>query len=427
MTQRWLGLGLTAILAMAGAGCPGGRTSATASSVDSDTGRFPHARHDTLACTDCHALSAVLAGRPALPGADQHQPCARSGCHRKAFLTLPGPLCEICHLKVDPRIPGSSVSAPYPPDRGRRAEASRFSHADHLDFAAMEKRVGFHVSCSDCHQFDSAGALEPPDHAVCDRCHAPGAAPDQTPTMADCLDCHQPRKRAPSRNRRLIVGDLRFRHGNHRTDRKGKPILCRDCHPDSATVTEVGKHPLPTTRACVACHDDVDRTPSALRMRACETCHATRSGTFGQLAPRSHLPAPERPEDHTLAFRRDHSADAALHSTRCARCHTFMSGSARDTCDECHQVMRPQDHVVLWREYGHGPEAAARSDRCATCHQGEFCAACHSRPPRSHYPLYDFRNGGHAGLARYDLRACMTCHVPSQDCDVCHQTRGALR
>jgi hypothetical protein len=238
--------------------------------------------------------------------------------------------------------------------------------------------------------------------------------------MLDCVDCHRPGLRPVSRQRRVIVGDLRFRHGNHRADRAGRSIPCRDCHPGAARVTRLGQHQPPTTRACVDCHDDDARTPPTMRMRACETCHAGVSDTFSQLAPRSHLPPPERPEDHTLAFRRDHSADAALHGDRCARCHPSLSGNTRDTCDECHQVMRPQDHVVMWREYEHGPDAASRADRCATCHQGEFCVACHSQPPRSHFPLYDFRNGGHGALAVFDLRACLTCHVASRDCEGCH-------
>ena len=418
--------GLVALVALVtiASACRPQRPRAAATAVESDAGRFPHHKHQDNACTDCHSLSAVLAGRPAVPGTNDHYPCDNEACHRRDFLASPGPLCQICHTAVNPRVAGSAIAAPYPPERGRRALAARFSHADHLEFAKLEKQVGFHVTCTDCHTVDDRDNLRAPDHAVCSRCHAPGAAPPDTPSMRDCQDCHQPRAVKPSRLRRMIVGDLRFRHGNHRRDRTGKPIRCRDCHTTSASATAVGAHSTPTTSACVNCHDDVARTPVSLRMRSCETCHATLSGNFGQLAPRSHLPAPERPEDHTLAFRRDHSMDATQHSQRCARCHSFMSGSSHDTCDECHQVMRPHDHVVVWREYEHGPAAATRADRCTTCHQGEFCAACHSRPPRSHYPLFEFRNGGHGGLATFNLRSCVTCHVVERDCHSCHLQRS---
>ena len=137
--------------------------------------------------------------------------------------------------------------------------------------------------------------------------------------------------------------------------------------------------------------------------------------TIGALAPRSHLPGTERPIDHTLAFRRDHRSEAQ-DATRCAGCHQMMSGSPRAACDECHQVMRPQDHTVLWREYDHGGEAVVASDRCATCHVVDYCTACHRRPPRSHAPLGSFGTGDHGDLARQNPRSCLTCHEPATDC-----------
>jgi hypothetical protein len=173
-------------------------------------------------------------------------------------------------------------------------------------------------------------------------------------------------------------------------------------------------------RVCVSCHDNPLRVDNNLRMRRCETCHITRSAGLGALAPRSHLPATERPADHTQAFRRDHAADAAADSEACGRCHTMLSGNRRDTCDECHQVMRPSDHVVTWREYDHGPEAATVPERCTTCHQADFCVACHQTTPRSHFPLMDFRQGGHGTQAALNMRACVTCHDQGRDCATCH-------
>ena len=57
-------------------------------------------------------------------------------------------------------------------------------------------------------------------------------------------------------------------------------------------------------------------------------------------------------------FRRDHGDEVTRDASRCAKCHTAVSGASRDVCDECHRVMRPSDHVVSWREYDHGPDAA---------------------------------------------------------------------
>jgi hypothetical protein len=402
----------------------GGRASLPPPPPETEEGRFSHALHADLACVDCHALDAVLAGRPARPGGDDHAPCDLGECHQAAFLAAPGPLCALCHDQVDPTRDGATTLAPYPPRTGRRALASRFSHARHLDLSAIERAVGFHVGCSDCHAIDDAGSPAAADHAVCGRCHAPEAAPAGTPALHRCADCHADRVEQPPRRRRFIVGDLRFGHRDHLTDRRGVPIRCVECHAGSVEADAAGHHAPPTTAACVACHDDPARTPPAMRMRMCETCHATRVSSFGAIAPRSHLPALERPEDHTLAFRRDHAADAVADAARCARCHTYVSGSPRDTCDQCHQVMRPRDHDVTWREFEHGAAAAADSDRCSTCHTGTSCVACHSVPPRSHLPLLEFRGRGHGPLARFNPRACVTCHQPEVFCASCHLGAG---
>lgn len=422
--RAWLAAALLCA-AIVLAGCQ--RRAAVVVPVVSEEGRFPHERHAGLTCTACHDLEAVLAGRPAMPGTRDHAPCDDSGCHQEAFTSAPGPLCESCHEAVDPVQPAGSPLRPYPPERGRRSLASAFSHRLHLDFALMEREVGFHVVCSDCHATDEQDTPAMPDHAVCGRCHAPEAAPPGAPGMNRCAFCHQPRAGAPGRQRRFIVGDLHFRHQNHVVDRRGVPTRCVECHQGSPEADTVGTHPIPSTRSCVGCHDDTERVPPAMRMRMCETCHLTRAQRISSLAPRSHLPPTERPEDHTLAFRRDHAGDADRDAARCGRCHTFMSGTAQNACDECHQVMPPQDHMITWRELEHGPAASVRADRCATCHTGTFCAACHSRAPRSHFPLQMFRGGGHAPAARLGLRACLTCHDPEASCAGCHVPAGASR
>lgn len=155
-------------------------------------------------------------------------------------------------------------------------------------------------------------------------------------------------------------------------------------------------------------------------MRVCETCHREKRGSLLAIAPRSHLPGTERPIDHTLAFRTDHGT-AARDAARCATCHTVMSGSPRDACDECHRVTPPLDHRLSWRELDHGIEAAAASERCALCHTADSCEACHREAPRSHLPLLMFRTE-HGPAARINVRSCLTCHDPRRDCEAagCH-------
>jgi hypothetical protein len=372
-----------------------------------DPSRLSHAQHAQVACTECHQMGTR-------PGSRDHAPC--DTCHRAAFLAAPSALCDVCHLPIS-TSPLSAPLKPYPIEDAWQAEPPRFSHRSHMDSGRMENRVGFHVACADCHVRDSK--LARPDHQTCQRCHAREA--NGTPPMDDCGGCHdrvpQLRTRA-----RLIKGDLHFDHDRHRVDRRGAGIRCEQCHAQTAQAGGYADHVAPRVESCVGCHDDSERTPVAMRMRVCQTCHSERSERLTAIAPRNHLPSTERPLDHTLAFRRDH-ADAAEHdAARCAACHTQMSGNARDACDECHQSMKPSDHRITWRELEHGQEAAADRDRCARCHVTEFCTACHSQRPASHGYSGTF-TADHGPLARINVRSCLTCHVESY-CETCHRGRS---
>ncbi len=241
--------------------------------------------------------------------------------------------------------------------------------------------------------------------------------------MGDCAGCHQPGAQERTRAR-LIRDDLHFDHERHRLDRKGNAIRCDSCHTQTAKANGYADHAPPRITACVTCHDDNNRTPNEMRVRVCETCHSARTNRVTTLAPRSHLPATESPLDHTLAFRRDHSEVAAREASRCASCHTRLSGNPRQACDECHQTMQPADHRITWRELDHGPEAAADRDRCARCHVVEFCSSCHSQRPRTHGFPGTF-NAEHGRLARTNIRSCTTCHG-EPFCAQCHSAGAPL-
>jgi hypothetical protein len=394
--------------------------------------RFPHDKHSEQPCDNCHHVEHVLAGTTVRPGGNDvtsHESCAQSECHAAEFEAAKtrdkqSELCALCHEYI---APGESSLVPYPTPSGKQVMAVRFSHKQHLDADAMEEQLGFHLSCIDCHgeaqnQLSSELSMVRPRHAACGRCHAEEAAADHAPNLLQCSKCHS--RESVRRGRKLIRGDLHFSHSRHRVDRKGLHISCSTCHAPSITATaeDVGNHASPLMRVCVDCHDDRERVPRLQRMRRCQTCHTTRAAGFDALAPRSHMPATERPIDHTQAFRRDHSADAKADAQSCARCHTMLSGNRHDTCDECHQVMRPRDHMITWREYDHGAESITEPDRCTTCHQVDFCVACHRSKPRSHFPTLSFRSG-HGTQAILNMRACLTCHKPERDCtgSGCHQ------
>lgn len=388
---------------------------------EAEPDRFPHVRHGGLGCTPCHDLTAASSGVVRPPGSDDHAACDNAACHADAFAAPPGPLCRVCHTSVDATGRAPSPLRAYPATDGVRALPSRFSHALHLDSAAMERAVGFHVACGDCHEDDAEGRPAPATHGACARCHAEEVALPNAPAMPACTACHttQSAARTP---RRLIVRDVRFDHANHRADARGTAIGCATCHQRTRAATRALDHEAPPLATCVECHDDSSRVPVTMRMRVCETCHTAISLTFGAIAPRSHLPATETPIDHTLAFRRDHALEAS-DATRCSRCHTMMSGSAEAACDECHQVLRPRDHNLVWREIDHGSDALADRDRCAVCHVVDYCTACHSQRPRSHGPMGSFATDDHGDLARMNPTACITCHDVATDCATsgCHE------
>ncbi|HEY0484188.1 MAG TPA: hypothetical protein VGD37_42000 [Kofleriaceae bacterium] len=395
-----------AVVALAAACTPPRGIDAPLPAVD-DT-RISHPRHAQVACESCHRGAAR-------PGSDDHRPCDDGACHRKDFTGEPTRLCEVCHAKITAR-PLTAPLRPYPVEDAWQAEPSQFSHRRHLDSATMEDRVGFHVTCTDCHARGAAG-LARPDHAACARCHAPEVALAGAPRMADCAACHQPSSRLRVQ-RRLIRDDLHFDHVRHRTDRRGGTIRCESCHTQTEHADERRDHPAPRVESCVGCHDDSARTPVVMRMRICETCHRQRSETLTSIAPRNHLPLTERPLDHTIAFRRDHAGAAERDGARCAACHTQMSGNPQQACDECHQTMVPADHRITFRELDHGAEAAADRERCARCHVVEFCTSCHRQRPRSHGMATGFWTE-HGRSARIDLRPCVTCHSESF-CAPCH-------
>jgi hypothetical protein len=377
-----------------------------------DKTRLSHSQHGQVKCISCHRGDQR-------PGAQDHAPCDE--CHKEAFLAKPGELCKTCHTKVTD-TPVTAELRPYPVEDVWQSEPPRFSHKLHMDFGRMEAGVGFHITCADCHVRDQK--LVRPNHATCSRCHAPEAKLGNAPPMGDCQGCHKKGLHERFR-KRLIKADLRFDHERHRADRRGAAVPCEECHgqtPESATYTD---HAPPRVENCVNCHDDSQRVPGELRMRMCQTCHTQLTQTLTTIAPRSHLPSTERPIDHTLAFRRDHAEVAERDGARCAACHTQMSGNPRDTCDECHQTMRPFDHTITFREMDHGTEAAANRDRCARCHVVEFCTACHSQRPRSHgFPGTFLEH--HGGVARLNIRSCLTCHDQQDDCARCHAVRGVM-
>jgi hypothetical protein len=126
------------------------------------------------------------------------------------------------------------------------------------------------------------------------------------------------------------------------------------------------------------------------------------------------------PEDHTPLFRVRHERAATSPDAKCNYCHTEISGSKQDNCQDCHAVMRPRSHSANFRTSLHGRLAAADSRKCATCHEIDYCTSCHEIAPTNHFPLSKFLLD-HARVSRTNPRSCQTCHTFSSTCGECHE------
>lgn len=169
---------------------------------------------------------------------------------------------------------------------------------------------------------------------------------------------------------------------------------------------------------CVGCHETAKMMPAQFRMSNCQTCHVDKESSA---MPASHTRY-VKPAFHTESFRTHHEGEASAADAKCFVCHTNVapaSGPKRQ-CLSCHQVMLPASHTARWRDDVHGKYAAMDRYACATCHQADFCSRCHNELPRTHVPLPQFKNGGHAMLAKLNERSCFTCHTYQDTCSKCH-------
>ena len=386
-----------AVLALVAACTPPRGTDAPLPPVDPT--RLSHEHHVQIPCSACHRSEAR-------PGKDDHRPCDDGACHRKEFLGAPGLFCRVCHADVT-TSPLRAPLKPFPVEAPWRSEPSRFSHKRHMDAARMESRVGFHVSCADCHTRN--GKRMQPDHATCSRCHANEAALPGAPSMEDCAACHQAtmheRKRA-----RLIGAELRFDHDRHVADRRGKPIRCDECHTQSASSTSYDDHAPPRVRelrelprrqqahAERAAHAGVrDLPPRAQgwphRDRAAQS--PARDGA----ATRSHARVPARPRRGRRARR------VAVRDLSHADVGQPPAGVRRVPPDDA--AVGSPDHVARATTTGPRRRSIAIAARAVTWSSSAPRAIASGRARTAFLarsrPSTD-------GSARINVRACLTCH-----------------
>lgn len=167
---------------------------------------FPHARHEKLACLECHQTG------------DGHgrltfeRPRGCANCHHQASARA---RCESCHSPEEysaPRPMVATVTVAGHPPRPRPVE---FRHALHVKNACLECHTTpvtlapapAKAGCSDCHEDHHAAGrtcsschsiAQPKEahrtievaHQRCDACHAATTVARLTPTRSLCSTCH---------------------------------------------------------------------------------------------------------------------------------------------------------------------------------------------------------------------------------------------
>lgn len=387
-----------------------------------------HMKQVGLDCDGCHVPEKPGSVVLQRPGHDQCTPC-----HQDDFdKDIKQQVCAQCHSGFPPA--GQVDLLPFPRFKNVRPIVYEFSHADHVDpHGRTDTRTGFRADCTYCHHFPANGAFATfGDHVVCSGCHSQaGMKPllSEKSTTADCRGCHRPEEiENPSAypgHQELAsyitsgrYEHIQFSHADHFKDRVSFHLDCTTCHYEVASSTNLASLSLPKMADCVNCHDVSKNIAPSYRMANCQSCHLTAPSEPGTAILTSIV----KPASHTEGFRLHHAEQAAEAGAPCFICHMNLEPSAtgKQQCMNCHQVMMPVSHTGRWKDDVHGKYAALDRTTCSTCHMTDFCNRCHNQTPRTHFPLAQFKNGGHAQLAMLNERACFTCHTFANTCGECH-------
>lgn len=184
---------------------------------------FPHQRHRTLACLECHTT------REGHGGLTFVAPRGCNICHHQAPATSK---CDNCHKTGSLAQSHAMTVRVAIPDSAARPREVGFEHAKHPD-----------LRCQECHT--TPVTLAPRPQAVqCVACHEEHHGPAQT-----CSACHRGR-------------DLKAVHAEPRNNHR----QCDACH-----TRDMVARLTPTRPFCGTCHD-AQRTDH-YEPRQCTVCH----------------------------------------------------------------------------------------------------------------------------------------------------------
>lgn len=177
----------------------------------------------------------------------------------------------------------------------------------------------------------------------------------------------------------------------------GLDLQCTQCHAAAATSTKPEDNLLPTSSACVKCHDEVT-IPAPPTTRVVHFSHAQHL-KMGNVAPVIAAAIDKRTYLQPVGDIRRHL-------------------NTKNACQACHRGLEESDAVTA--------AAMPQMADCLVCH-GQIdnpfsCEKCHDKnanlKPVNH--VADFLDTHTTGKLELDKTACAVCHGRTFRCLGCH-------
>lgn len=291
------------------------------------------------------------------------------------------------------------------PDRGLKS-----GHNTHIEQQ---------LECATCHQWEAEAGHVMPGHDLCSICHEidmevvaaveaaalEGAAAVIEADRTACSFCHTRDDQSVDPLVKRMSVETIFAHDAHME----AAIDCMECHKTPGEIPDLPKGPLMPW--CMDCHLESDvpllesgEPDAAFAANDCAVCHSEIT-----LETRPQFRGGARiAHDVPDLWMKIHGNEAQFDPQYCAMCHDTVA-----TCEDCHHREKPQDHTIAWRRKHHGLKAMIDRESCSVCHEEDSCVKCHSKTePASH----------RAGFGGSRNQHCVSCHYPAQEtsCAVCH-------